>query len=417
MKNRRLPSYETSGHGRERYHGGPVYFVGNPCKYRGGRGICKSGESREKSGSVRIIVQNGRLCDASPVMTTLQLGQLALDSHVNADSQALDQTKNNDQQVDVRCAEFRYRSKVSMAPGAVPEPGDSEMAKPAKRADGEQDQTRSDEHGLHYSLLTTGEKVLNFESEVVTATEQQPKQATPELVGCSMPGTTIYTDGATVDAHGLGGWAYVIATGNRTIESSGTDLDTTNNRMKIRAAIEALKSLQEPSVVQGYSDASYLIDGITSWILSWKASRWMTKSHNPVANRDLWEELDDLCRRHQIRWERLSGQNGGEHNQRVHALANSLAGITADMQPWWISLKAQKPGRTKHKKPQPISEEQRRKEARRDLFKKVEPFIKEILDLKDLGWSFRKLARKYQVPKGIITFVIRSRGKDVRVAA
>ena len=97
--------------------------------------------------------------------------------------------------------------------------------------------------------------------------------------------------------------------------------DTTNNRMELTAAIEGLKRLNEPHLVQLFTDSQYLRLGITVWIVNWKRKGWVTHGKTPVKNRDLWEELDRLSAIHRIQWEWVKGHSGHEQNERCDVLA------------------------------------------------------------------------------------------------
>ena len=132
---------------------------------------------------------------------------------------------------------------------------------------------------------------------------------------------TIYTDGACEGNPGPGGWAAVLMSGVHRKEVSGGEPATTNNRMELRASIEALAVLKEPCRVSLYTDSVYLRDGITRWLPGWKRGGWLTRDKKPVKNEDLWRQLDANASRHQISWCWLKGHAGHEHNERCDALA------------------------------------------------------------------------------------------------
>jgi ribonuclease HI len=132
---------------------------------------------------------------------------------------------------------------------------------------------------------------------------------------------TVYTDGACQGNPGPGGWAAVIQSDGETRELSGGEPLTTNNRMELRAAIEALRSLPEPSEVVLYTDSEYLRNGITAWLPNWKARGWRTAARTPVKNADLWRELDAVAARHRVTWRWLPAHAGQPENERADRLA------------------------------------------------------------------------------------------------
>ena len=114
---------------------------------------------------------------------------------------------------------------------------------------------------------------------------------------------TIFTDGASKGNPGPGGWGAVVIDGDKVFESGGGEKDTTNNRMEIAAAIGGLGKTENGSDITLYTDSSYLINGITKWILGWKRNGWITKTKQEVLNRDLWEKLDDLVKWRKVKWQ------------------------------------------------------------------------------------------------------------------
>ncbi|MFN2235705.1 MAG: ribonuclease HI [Anaerolineales bacterium] len=136
-----------------------------------------------------------------------------------------------------------------------------------------------------------------------------------------MPPVTIYTDGACSGNPGPGGWGALLRYGKHEKELSGGALETTNNRMELTGAIEALKALKKPSQVQFYTDSEYLRKGITEWIHRWKRKGWKTAGKKPVKNQDLWRELDSVIQQHEIEWHWLRGHAGQRDNERVDQLA------------------------------------------------------------------------------------------------
>lgn len=131
----------------------------------------------------------------------------------------------------------------------------------------------------------------------------------------------IWTDGACSGNPGPGGWGAVLRYGDREKEISGGAADTTNNRMEMTAAIEALSQLKRPCHVILHTDSRYLMDGITKWLPGWKSRGWKTAAKKPVLNEDLWRQLDDLNRRHEIDWRWVRGHAGHAENERADKLA------------------------------------------------------------------------------------------------
>jgi ribonuclease HI len=132
---------------------------------------------------------------------------------------------------------------------------------------------------------------------------------------------TIHSDGACEGNPGPGGWAAVLEYGRHRREISGGELATTNNRMEIMAAVEALASLKEPCLVDFHTDSQYLRKGITEWIRMWKARGWITKTRQPVKNEDLWRRLSTAAEPHRITWHWVKGHAGYEENERCDTLA------------------------------------------------------------------------------------------------
>jgi ribonuclease HI len=133
----------------------------------------------------------------------------------------------------------------------------------------------------------------------------------------------IYTDGACSGNPGPGGWGAVLSYGGRSKELSGGEAaPTTNNRMELMAAIQALESLTRPSQVRLHTDSSYLRNGITGWLASWKRNGWKTASKQPVKNEDLWRRLDAAAMKHDVQWLWVKGHAGDPGNERADALAN-----------------------------------------------------------------------------------------------
>lgn len=134
--------------------------------------------------------------------------------------------------------------------------------------------------------------------------------------------TTIYTDGACSGNPGPGGWGALLIHSDAEKELSGGEENTTNNRMELTAAIEALTALKRPCEIDLYTDSTYVRSGITEWINGWKAKGWRTAAKKPVKNADLWQALDAARERHDINWHWVKGHAGDPGNERADALAN-----------------------------------------------------------------------------------------------
>ncbi len=132
----------------------------------------------------------------------------------------------------------------------------------------------------------------------------------------------IYTDGACSGNPGPGGWGVLMLYGEHEKELTGGEFETTNNRMELMAAIEALKALKRPCVVDLYTDSTYVKNGITEWIEGWKAKGWKTAAKKPVKNADLWQALDQAVKPHTVTWHWVKGHAGHPENERADALAN-----------------------------------------------------------------------------------------------
>jgi ribonuclease HI len=135
------------------------------------------------------------------------------------------------------------------------------------------------------------------------------------------PKVVIHTDGACSGNPGPGGWGAILQSGAHRKELLGSEPLTTNNRMELTAAIEALEALKAPSDVELYTDSNYLRGGITSWIRSWKRNGWRTADKKPVKNADLWERLEKASERHSVRWHWVRGHHGHDENERADELA------------------------------------------------------------------------------------------------
>ena len=131
-----------------------------------------------------------------------------------------------------------------------------------------------------------------------------------------------FTDGACSGNPGPGGWGAVLQFGDHERELHGGAEDTTNNRMELTAAIEALKALSEPCRVSLTTDSTYVRDGITQWLTNWKRNGWRTAAKKPVKNQDLWQALDREAARHEVDWRWVKGHSGHPENERADRLAN-----------------------------------------------------------------------------------------------
>ena len=136
------------------------------------------------------------------------------------------------------------------------------------------------------------------------------------------PDVTIFTDGACSGNPGPGGWGAILISGAHEREICAPQPATTNNRMELMAAIQALETLKRPCKVELHTDSQYVRKGITEWIGGWKARGWRTADKKPVKNEDLWKRLDAARARHTVDWRWVKGHNGHELNERADGLAN-----------------------------------------------------------------------------------------------
>jgi ribonuclease HI len=136
-----------------------------------------------------------------------------------------------------------------------------------------------------------------------------------------LPEVEIFTDGACKGNPGPGGWGAILRSSGKERELSGGEALTTNNRMELMAAIEALNALKKPCHVQLYTDSNYVRDGITKWIHGWRRNGWKTADRKPVKNAELWQALVDASAPHRIDWHWVKGHAGHPENERADALA------------------------------------------------------------------------------------------------
>ena len=136
-----------------------------------------------------------------------------------------------------------------------------------------------------------------------------------------MKEVVIYTDGACSGNPGPGGWAALLRYGPQERTVSGAAPLTTNNRMELTAAVEALRALREPCRVVVHADSQYVVKGMTEWIAGWKRRGWTNAAKKPVENRDLWEALDAAAERHRVEWRWVKGHGSNADNNLVDRLA------------------------------------------------------------------------------------------------
>ena len=131
----------------------------------------------------------------------------------------------------------------------------------------------------------------------------------------------IYTDGACSGNPGPGGWGALMLCNGEEKELSGGEVETTNNRMEMLAAIQAFQALKKPTKVRLHTDSTYLKDGITKWIAKWKRNGWRTAAKKPVKNADLWQLLEEVMKPHNVEWHWVKGHSGHPENERADELA------------------------------------------------------------------------------------------------
>jgi ribonuclease HI len=138
----------------------------------------------------------------------------------------------------------------------------------------------------------------------------------------TLPDVIIYTDGACRGNPGPGGWGAILSSGQHEKTLNGFEPMTTNNRMELMAAIMALRELKRPCRVELYTDSQYVRKGITEWIHGWQKRGWKTAAKQPVKNAELWRELLEETRKHELNWHWVKGHSGHPGNERADTLAN-----------------------------------------------------------------------------------------------
>ena len=135
----------------------------------------------------------------------------------------------------------------------------------------------------------------------------------------------IYTDGSCLGNPGNGGWAAIIIEDEKKTHIKGSKKDTTNNQMELLAPIKALQKIPQGSKVEIFTDSKYVKSGITEWILNWKKNGWITANKQPVKNKDLWIELDNMTIAHEIKWIWVKGHSSDKLNNEVDLIARGAA--------------------------------------------------------------------------------------------
>lgn len=136
----------------------------------------------------------------------------------------------------------------------------------------------------------------------------------------------IYTDGACSGNPGPGGWGFVIIDGKHTKSFSGSEDDTTNNRMELTAAIKAIESIDKNESIILHTDSTYVQKGITEWIINWKKNNWISSTKKPVANKDLWMKLDEYNLSRDIKWRWVKAHQSCDSNESIYNnMADKLA--------------------------------------------------------------------------------------------
>lgn len=159
-----------------------------------------------------------------------------------------------------------------------------------------------------------------------TATDRGANLGANLHPAASDPEVVVYTDGACLGNPGPGGWAVVLKWGEHARELSGAEPETTNQRMELRAAVEALSALKRPCRVRLHSDSAYLVNAFRQgWLERWQANGWLTARRRPVENQDLWQSLAHLIVKHDVTWVKVAGHAGDPLNERCDRLAQEAA--------------------------------------------------------------------------------------------
>ena len=137
----------------------------------------------------------------------------------------------------------------------------------------------------------------------------------------------IYTDGSCLKNPGNGGWAAIINDDGKILKISGSEKNTTNNKMELSAPINALKKIDKNKNIEIYTDSKYVKLGITEWIHKWVQNNWLTSKKEPVKNKELWLELYNLCGSLNVKWNWVKAHNGNLVNEEVDLLAKKAAGL------------------------------------------------------------------------------------------
>jgi len=140
-----------------------------------------------------------------------------------------------------------------------------------------------------------------------------------------MKHVTIYTDGSCLGNPGAGGWGAILVYNQHQSTLSGSEADTTNNRMELMAAIRAIESLNQPCRIDLYTDSKYLKQGISEWIENWRKNNWRNSRKQPIKNIDLWQRLDYIVKNHKITWHWVKGHAGDKMNELADSLATEAA--------------------------------------------------------------------------------------------
>ncbi|MFW6381037.1 MAG: ribonuclease HI [Bacillota bacterium] len=185
---------------------------------------------------------------------------------------------------------------------------------------------------FNISLIVGGSIVIPHLRRALAVLEEL-ENASPGAEDDDRSGTTpikIYTDGACYDNPGPGGYAAVIIDDRGERRVSGFEEETTNNRMELKAVIQALKTLDQQSMVEIYSDSNYVIQGISSWLDNWEQNGWKTSGNRPVKNQDLWQELNRLRQEYQLEFVKVKAHTGDHYNEEVDSLAKKEIKVNLD---------------------------------------------------------------------------------------